>query len=106
LTGDDNRLLLTATLARRGDLRYTPAGIAAIDCTLHHRSLQHEAGGDRKVECEMHAVAFGDVARKLSETPAGSRLRCEGFLARRFREGPAVALHVTRFSTRNEHSED
>ena len=94
---DDNRLTLTATLAERNDLRYTPAGLPAIDCTLHHRSVQPEAGGERKVDCELLAVAFGDVARKLSAVPKGATLRCVGFLARRYRTGTAVALHITGF---------
>src|SRR4029077_4855192 len=48
---DANRLTLDATLAQRGDLRHTPAGIPAIDCTLQHESVQAEAGGQRKVDC-------------------------------------------------------
>ena len=95
-----NRLTLTAILATRGDLRHTPAGIPAFECTLDHRSTQSEAGGERKVECEMHAVAFGEVARQLSRVAAGSTVDCEGFLARRYRTGAAVAFHVTRFATR------
>jgi primosomal replication protein N len=65
-----------------------------------HRSTQAEAGGERKVECEMHAVAFGEVARQLSRVPAASAMQCEGFLARRYRTGIAVAFHITRFETR------
>jgi len=90
-----NRLTLDATLAQRGDLRYTPAGLPAIDCTLAHESLQDEAGGQRKVDCELAAVAFADVARSIARMPAGSTLRCEGFLARRYRTGITVALHIT-----------
>ncbi|MFO1412576.1 MAG: primosomal replication protein N [Burkholderiales bacterium] len=90
-----NRLTLDATLAARSDLRYTPAGIPAIDCTLTHESVQAEAGGQRKVDCEIAAVAFADVARTISRLPAGSALRCEGFLARRYRTGITVALHIT-----------
>ncbi len=90
-----NRLTLDATLAQRGDLRYTPAGIPAIDCTLHHESVQREAGGERKVDCEVFAVAFEDVARRIARMPVGSELRCEGFLARRYRTGVTVALHIT-----------
>ena len=90
-----NRITLDVSLAQRGDLRYTPAGIPAIDCTLHHRSVQAEAGGERKVDCEVFAVAFDDVARKLSRMPIGGDLRCEGFLARRYRTGVTVALHIT-----------
>jgi primosomal replication protein N len=91
----ENRLTLDATLSARDVLRYTPAGIPAIDCTLSHMSMQAEAGGQRKVECELHAVAFADVAMRLSRMPVGSDLRCEGFLARRYRTGVTVAMHIT-----------
>jgi primosomal replication protein N len=90
-----NRITLDASLTQRGDLRYTPAGIPAIDCTLNHQSVQAEAGGERKVDCELFAVAFADVARKLSAIPVGGEIRCEGFLARRYRTGITVALHIT-----------
>ncbi len=96
-----NRLTLDATLTARDDLRYTPAGIPALDCTLAHASMQEEAGGERRVECELHAVAFGDVARTLARTSVGSELRCDGFLARRYRTGITVALHITNIATRS-----
>jgi primosomal replication protein N len=92
-----NRLTLDAKLAARDDLRYTPAGIAALDCTLRHESQQREAGGERKVECELAAVAFADVAQALAQVTSQRTLRCEGFLARRWRTGTSVALHITRF---------
>jgi primosomal replication protein N len=91
----NNRLTFDALLTERGDLRYTPAGLPAIDCSLHHQSVQVEAGGERKVECELFAVAFGDVARELAGRPVGSAMKCEGFLARRYRTGITVALHIT-----------
>ena len=90
-----NRLTFAALLIERGELRYTPAGIPAIDCSLHHQSVQAEAGGERRVDCELFAVAFGDVARKLAARTVGSALSCEGFLARRYRTGITVALHIT-----------
>ena len=90
-----NRLAFDATLSQRGDLRHTPAGIPAIDCTLHHESVQAEAGGQRKVECELFAVAFADVALRLARMPVGGEIRCEGFLARRYRTGVTVVLHIT-----------
>jgi primosomal replication protein N len=92
---ESNRLTFDALLTERGDLRYTPAGLPAIDCSLHHQSVQVEAGGERKVECELFAVAFGDVARRLAAMPVGSAMTCEGFLARRYRTGITVALHIT-----------
>ena len=66
-----NRFTFDATLAARDTLRHTPAGIPAIECTLDHRSEQAEAGGIRKVECEMRAVAFGEVALALSQCATG-----------------------------------
>ena len=90
-----NRLTFDALLTERGALRYTPAGIPAIECSLRHQSVQAEAGGERKVECELFAVAFGDVARELAGRPVGSAMKCEGFLARRYRTGITVALHIT-----------
>ena len=92
-----NRLTLDATLAARDALRYTPAGIPALDCTLRHESQQREANGERRVELEVHGVAFADVARRLSEISLDRTLRCEGFLARRYRTGTTLALHITRF---------
>ena len=92
-----NRFTFDATLASRDALRHTPAGIPTVECALDHRSLQREAGGERKVECEMHAVAFGDVALALDRCAVGSALRCDGFIARRYRTGTSVTLHVTRF---------
>jgi primosomal replication protein N len=93
-----NRLTLDATLATRDRLRYTPAGIPALDCTLRHASQQLEAGIARQVECELVAVAFGAVAQAMAGLAPGSALQCEGFLARRWRTGQSVALHITRFT--------
>ena len=92
-----NQLTLDATLAERGDLRYTPAGIPAIDCVLKHASVQREAGGERGVDCEIAAVAFGDPAQALAKLAPGATLRCTGFLARRYRTGITVAMHVNAF---------
>jgi len=95
-----NRLTLDAILAERGDLRYTPAGIPALECVLKHASVQPEAGGERKVECELSAVAFGETAKALSQLATGTELRCKGFLARRYRTGITIALHVNEFESK------
>jgi primosomal replication protein N len=98
-----NRLTLDATLAERGDLRYTPAGIPALDCVLRHASVQPEAGGERKVECELQAVAFGEPALALAKLPTGTPMRCTGFLARRYRTGSTLALHLNEFESMEGH---
>ena len=41
---------------------------------------------------------LGDVARRMSELAVGAAIRCEGFLARRYRSGTSVALHITGFT--------
>jgi primosomal replication protein N len=92
-----NRLTLDASLTDRSDLRYTPAGIAVVECMLAHASTQPEAGGERKVECELAAVAFGEVANALVRVASGSSLRVRGFIARRYRTGITVALHINEF---------
>jgi primosomal replication protein N len=94
---DANRLVLDATLTERGDLRYTPAGVPALECVLKHASVQPEAGGERSVDCELAAVAFGEPAKALAKVPNGTALRCKGFLARRYRTGVTVAMHVNEF---------
>jgi primosomal replication protein N len=94
-----NRLTLDATLAECSDLRYTPAGIPALECVLKHASIQPEAGGNRKVDCEIAAVAYGEPAIALARVATGTALRCKGFLARRYRTGITVALHVNEFET-------
>ena len=99
-----NRLTLDATLAARDDLRHTPVGIPALSLTLFHASEQPEAGGRRKVECELGAVAFGTVAQALAALPIGTALRCEGFLARRYRTGTTLALHIDHFESTQQHS--
>jgi primosomal replication protein N len=99
---DANRLVLDATLTERSALRYTPAGLPALECMLRHASIQPEAGGERKVECELAAVAFGVPAESLSRVANGTALRCKGFLARRYRTGITVALHVNEFELLNQ----
>ena len=92
-----NAVTLDARLAARADLRFTPAGIPALDFQLAHDSMQMEAGGERRVACDLAAVALGPLAKDLAAVAVGAQLRCRGFLARRYRSGMSVALHVNEF---------
>jgi primosomal replication protein N len=92
-----NSVTLDARLKSRDALRFTPAGIAALDFELAHESTQVEDGDERRVACEIAGIAMGPVARKLAEVAPGAQLRCRGFLARRYRTGITVALHVNEF---------
>ena len=92
-----NEVTLDARLPARGDLRFTPAGVPALDFQLAHESMQAEADVDRQVACELAAIALGPLAKDLAAVSVGARLRCRGFLARRYRTGTSVALHVNAF---------
>jgi len=92
-----NAVTLDARLASRGDLRFTPAGVPALDFALAHESVQIEAGAERRVACEVAGVALGAVARMLADIVPGAHIRCSGFLARRYHTGVSVALHVNAF---------
>ena len=48
-----NRLVLQAQLLERGAVRYTPAGLPALDLSLKHESQLTEAGQLRKVSVEI-----------------------------------------------------
>ena len=58
-----NRLVLQAQLLERAALRYTPAGLPALDLVLKHESEVSEDFHPRKVSLEMRSVAIGEVTR-------------------------------------------
>jgi primosomal replication protein N len=91
-----NRLVMHATLAHTAALRYTPAGIPALDLTLAHESEQQEAGQTRRVNLELRAVAFGAQAETLARQPLGSVFGFEGFLTNT-RNGKGVVFHIQDF---------
>ncbi|RYE60422.1 MAG: primosomal replication protein N [Hyphomicrobiales bacterium] len=73
--------MLTACVAEIGALRYTPAGLPAIDLKLEHESTVEEAGKPRQVKAALKAVAFGGIAERLARQALGSLWRFQGFLA-------------------------
>ncbi|MBP8190466.1 MAG: primosomal replication protein N, partial [Aquabacterium sp.] len=66
-----NRVLLTAQILERKALRYTPAGLPALDLVLKHESEVVEAQWTRKVQLEVKAVAIGPIAQALSRQASG-----------------------------------
>ena len=89
-----NRLVLQATLVQRQAMRYTPAGLPALDLSLAHSSTASEDGQPRQVSFEMRAVAIGAVTRSLQPLPLGSTGRFGGFLTSQ-RNGRGLLFHVT-----------
>jgi primosomal replication protein N len=90
-----NAVALRGQLTEVEPLRHTPAGIPLLHFRLQHRSLQNEAGFRRQVECEMSAVAMGEVAVRLARVRAGQTVNVSGFLNRRNRMSKQLMLHAT-----------
>ncbi len=91
-----NQLVLSACIAEANALRYTPAGLPALDLRLEHESQVMQAGQDRQVKAAIKAVAFGATAEILGKRPIGSAGRFSGFLATP-RNGKYVVFHIQEF---------
>ena len=92
-----NQLLLTASVVALDALRYTPAGLPALNVKLEHESNLMEAGQARAVKAAIKAVAFGTVAERLAKQATGSVWRFSGFLATPL-NGKHVVYHLQDFS--------
>ena len=86
---------MSGRLIELGALRHTPAGVPVIKFRLQHDSTQTEAGVQRKVSCEVAAVAFEREATLLAAAKLGSDVKVNGFLAARSRSSRSVVLHAT-----------
>jgi len=86
--------MLTATLVERAALRYTPAGLPALDFSLRHESQVSQDGQPRKVSVEIRARAIGEITRAVNALELGSEHGFAGFLASQ-RNGRGVVFHVT-----------
>ena len=89
-----NRLVLSASLVERAALRYTPAGLAALDLSLKHESDVFEDGQPRKVSMEIKAVAIGAVTKGLLALELGKSGLFAGFVASS-RNKRGVLFHIT-----------
>jgi primosomal replication protein N len=90
-----NRLVLSAQLVERGALRYTPAGLPALDLSLKHESEVTQDGTPRKVSMEIKARAVGEqITSALAGIEIGSSHGFAGFLGSQ-RNGRGIVFHVT-----------
>jgi len=89
-----NRMVLSASLVERGAVRYTPAGLPALDCRLQHESVATEDGQVRKVSLEIKALAIGAMSRSLGALVLGQSGLFAGFLATT-RNGRGMLFHIT-----------
>jgi primosomal replication protein N len=89
-----NQLALSATALEVQPLRYTPAGLPAIEMLLGHESEVIEAGKQRRIELTLSAIALGDTALLLADTPLGASLTIQGFLAPVRKGSTKLVLHI------------
>jgi primosomal replication protein N len=75
-----NRLLLTAHLTQRAELRYTPAGLAVLDMRLAHSMTQSVEDVSRQIKLDIAAQAFEEVAHGLIGLALGTQALFQGFL--------------------------
>lgn len=76
------------------DLRFTPAGIPVLEFRLRHASSQLEAGGARRVQLDMPAIAFGALAQRLAQHAPAGEIVAQGFLAPRSLRSTQLVLHA------------
>ena len=91
-----NHIVLNACIAEVSALRYTPAGLPALDLRLEHESEVDEAGQMRQVKANVKTVAVGEVAERLAQIPLGSIWKFSGFLASPSKS-KNVILHIQKF---------
>jgi primosomal replication protein N len=89
-----NRLVLSATLQERGALRFTPAGLPALDLSLEHGSEVSQEAQVRKVTLQIKALVIGSLVDPVSKLPLGSQAQFAGFLATA-RNGRGLLFHIT-----------
>ena len=80
-------------------MRHTPAGIPIVTARLLHQSEQIEAGVARQVECDIAALAAGEIATRFEQLALGQMQRFTGFLARKSRHSKSLVFHIIDFSS-------
>lgn len=90
-----NQTVICGKIVKLGQLRYTPAGKAVIEFEITHHSDQLEASIQRKITCDIFAVAIADLATAISSMEVGSYVKLSGFLAKKNKLSAQLALHVT-----------
>lgn len=86
--------MLIGEVVQIDTLRYTPAGIPLLSFVLHHLSEQIEAGMKRRVECDVNAVAMGELAKQSQAVKVGTQLKVSGFIAKRSLKSTQLVLHL------------
>lgn len=85
--------MISGQVTKLEPIRYTPAGLPLLSFVISHVSENVEAGLKRRVECEVNAVAMGDLAN--SNIQLDTQLQASGFLAKRSAKSTQLVMHIT-----------
>lgn len=96
---DCNRLEFSGKVVTLESLRFTPAGIPVLAFTIHHASIQNEAGMKRQAECEVPVVAMAEQAKKAAGLKLGDHVKVAGFLAKKSLKNDRLVLHLNELET-------
>ncbi len=89
-----NQVVLSAVVLEAKPMRYTPAGLPAMEMVLQHESDVQQAGHQRRIELTVNAIALGDMALLLADVALGSPLLITGFLAPSRKGSSRLVLHI------------
>lgn len=78
-------------------MRYTPAGLPALDLQLQHESTVTHESQERKVSLQVRALALASMVSPVSGMTLGDQALFRGFLAPS-RNGKGLVFHLTSIS--------
>ncbi len=84
---------MTARIVERGALRFTPAGLPALDVSLRHESSISQPDSVRKLAFEIRGRAVGAVTEMLGQAELGVEHVFQGFLGSQ-RNGRGIVFHI------------
>jgi primosomal replication protein N len=92
-----NQLVLTACLVEVSPLRYTPAGLPALNFSLDSETEIQEMETKRQVKVSLKALAIGHLAESIGKQTLGSVWKFTGYLGAA-RQGKNVVFHIQEFN--------
>lgn len=76
-------------------MRYTPAGIPVLQCSLQYQGAVVEAGQTRQVAFSVEAVVAGEMTDVVARLALGHIAEFTGFLASKRRNSKNLVFHIT-----------
>ena len=92
-----NSLVLVGEVVKQPKISKSPAGIYHCQFSMHHKSIQNEAGMNRQTFVRIQVVATGEFSQNLTrDLIAGCNIKVTGFINRHeSRNGnPLLVLHA------------